>query len=45
MVDKLVITQAGRLSQDRLARSLKLNHAEATVRAFMEFLHVVGLQS
>ena len=30
-LDKLVISQAGLLAQRRLARGVKLNHAEATV--------------
>ena len=31
-LDKLVISQLGLLAQRRLARGVKLNHAEATVR-------------
>lgn len=30
--DKLIISQTGLLAQRRLARGVKLNHAEATVR-------------
>lgn len=37
-LDKLVISHVGLLAQRRLARGVKLNHAEATVRqlAFLE---------
>jgi urease gamma subunit len=31
-LDKLVISQLGLLAQRRLARGVKLNHSEATVR-------------
>jgi len=31
-LDKLVISQLGQLAQRRLARGVKLNHSEATVR-------------
>lgn len=33
-IDKLVISQLGLLAQRRLARGVKLNHAEATVRSY-----------
>lgn len=37
-LDKLVISQLGLLAQRRLARGVKLNHAEATVRFFPAYL-------
>lgn len=33
-IDKLVISQMGFLAQRRLARGVRLNHSEATVRGF-----------
>jgi urease gamma subunit len=35
-LDKLVISQLGLLAQRRLARGVKLNHAEATVRVELQ---------
>lgn len=40
-LDKLVISQLGLLAQRRLARGVKLNHAEATVSAVSASLRVV----
>lgn len=40
-LDKLVITQTGTLAQSRLARGVKLNLSEATVRSPGRYLDIL----